>query len=103
MRNQVNRDYNYILHQKNLLLLNTHKKFIGCSVGKQSCFSEFKYLRFVFLELYQEGFVSNYYYGFSLTSKFNRNTKLFRPSDRSFFKFSLGFPSLLYVKVFSKF
>ncbi len=102
MRSRINKDYNYIIYRKNSLLLESNKKFINCSSNKMESPFGFKSLRFVFLDLYQEGFVSNHYYGFSTTSKRSRKIKLFRPSDRSFFRISLEFPSLLYLKVLFK-
>jgi hypothetical protein len=98
MQNTINKDYKYIISKKNSVLLNTNKKFINCSNN----FFVSKSLRFIFLELYQEGFVSNHYYGFSITSKRSRKLKLFRPSDRSFFKTSLEFPTLLHLGVLFK-
>jgi len=98
MQSNINKDYQYIKSKKNLLF-SIHKKIIEIkSKETLNC----KFLRFFFLELYQEGFMSNYYYGFSITSKCKSNVKLFRPSDRSFLSFSLSFPGLLYGKKFSK-
>lgn len=99
MRSVINKDYNYVIYKKNSLVLDNHKKLIKFSQKKRN-FGETNALRFFFLDLYQEGFVSNHYYGFSVTSKRSRKVTLFRPSDRSFFKLSLELPSLLYLNTY---
>lgn len=101
MRSVVNKDYNYVSYKKKLMLFRVHKKILEYQNLKKevSCLS--RAVKFVFLDLYQEGFFLTHYYGFIL-SKSQTKIKLFRPSDRSFFKFSLTFPGLVYVKLISR-
>lgn len=101
MRSSVNKDYNYIISKKKIAVLQVHKKILAYrSTNKELILS--RAVKFVFLDLYQEGFFSTHYYGFFISSKNRTKIKLFRPSDRSFLKFSLNFPGLLYLKVLSR-
>jgi hypothetical protein len=102
MRSVVNKDYNYITYKKKIAVLCVHKKILEYRSTKKDLSCLPRAVKFVFLDLYQEGFFSTHYYGFFISSKNRTKIKLFRPSDRSFLKFSLNFPGLLYLKVLSR-
>ncbi len=85
-----NKDFNYISLKKQIKFKKTNLFFQNKSKPVKS-----KKVKFVFLRLYQEGFFSNYFYGFLILNKLKKKLTLYRPTDGSFFVFSLSMPSLI--------
>jgi hypothetical protein len=54
-----------------------------------------KKAKFMYVKIYQEGFFSNYFYGFVINKNQKSVIKLYRPSDGAFLLLGLRMPTLI--------